>query len=417
MIGLAASGSAQNLKQCLKYAEENANKGDYFGAISFYEKALVYDSASIDILYKYALVLKDYNHYQKAAYYFEKVYTKGNGKIHPEAVYWLAIMQENLGLYREASKTWRKVKRILGRKRTSYYALKSKQAAISTRWARTTRRDTQNWQVSPAAINSYDAEFSPAFHDSQLYISSVKASDTSAGNIVNDAFYRIQIYRQSNDDLIALDTIINSPGSNNGEITFSEDGSRIYFTRCSDNKPCQIYISRRMGDKWSEPEALGVINVDGKSSVQPHITKIDDKEVLFFSSNRAGSLGGMDIWYSYVSVNGNNYSPPKNCGKQVNSPDDEISPFYDHNTKQLYFSSTWHNNYGGMDVFVSKGSPGKFSVPRNLGVPINSKANDMYFILKDSTTAYFTSNRVGSLSKPHETCCNDLFIGQVHRRT
>jgi tetratricopeptide (TPR) repeat protein len=107
------SGQAQNLKQCLKYGEEGMQAGDYHQAITFYEKALQYDSASIDILYKYAGALYAYNYYPKALYYYDKVAGKGNGKIYPESIYYKAMLQKNLGQYREAIDTWKKVKKVL----------------------------------------------------------------------------------------------------------------------------------------------------------------------------------------------------------------------------------------------------------------------------------------------------------------
>ncbi len=413
LCGWMSLGQAQSLKQCLKYGEESMRAGDYHQAITFYEKALNYDSASIDVLNKYAGALYAYNNYPKALYYYTKVANKGKGKIYPESIYYKALLQKNMGMYRESITTWKQVKKVLGRKSKSYYGLKSRQEMKACNWAYKSRKDSSDWEIKPADFNTEDSEFSPLMVGDEQYISSMKARETKA-QVVLDEDYRIQIYKKEGSGFTALDSVINSVTGDNGEAVFSEDGKRLYFTRCVGEEPCQIYIARKNGDSWSNPDKLGVVNQKGKSSVQPFVFSNSGKEYLLFSSNRDGGQGGLDIWFSEVSNNGNQYSEPKNLGKIVNSPDDEISPYYNVIEKRLYFSSTWHYGYGGMDVFSSNGTlGGKFSKPRNLKKPVNSVANDIYYKKTDLFKAQLSSNRTGSLSQTHGNCCNDVYIVEL----
>jgi hypothetical protein len=247
----------------------------------------------------------------------------------------------------------------------------------------------------------------------EQFISSMKARETKA-QVVIDKDYRIQIYKQDGKGFTALDSIINSVTGDNGEAVFSSDMKRLYFTRCLEEEPCQIYISRKKGESWSKPDKLGVVNENNKSSVQPYLVEVDGKEFLLFSSNMEGTLGGLDIWSSEVSFDGNQYDKPINLGRNINSPDDEISPYYNVIEKRLYFSSTWHYGYGGMDVFSSNGTiGGKFSKPRNMGKPVNSIANDMYYKKVDLFKAQLSSNRTGSLSQTHGNCCNDVYVVEL----
>lgn len=109
------------------------------------------------------------------------------------------------------------------------------------------------------------------------------------------------------------------------------------------------------------------------------------------------------------------FSEPLNAGNTINSLDDEVSPWFDSDNKTLYFSSSWHYGLGGQDIFKSKADSTGFSKPSNLGFPINSSVNDMYYTF-DSTSrsGFLTSNRKGSMFKKGETCCNDLWSHEFY---
>ena len=76
---------------------------------------------------------------------------------------------------------------------------------------------------------------------------------------------------------------------------------------------------------------------------------------MYFVSNRTGSKGGLDIWYSELDDKGH-FSRPKNCGTKINTVGDELSPFYNQKENALYFSSTYHHGYGGLDIFKTTGA-------------------------------------------------------------
>ncbi|HXH18512.1 MAG TPA: OmpA family protein, partial [Chitinophagales bacterium] len=104
------------------------------------------------------------------------------------------------------------------------------------------------------------------------------------------------------------------------------------------------------------------------------------------------------------------YTDPKNAGPKINSDRDEATPFYDAASGTLYFSSNGLVNMGGYDIYKASGSASKWDEPVNIGYPINSSTDDMYFtITGDGKRGYFVSNRPGIISIRSETCCDDIF--------
>ncbi|MFN5911168.1 MAG: hypothetical protein ACK45H_07530, partial [Bacteroidota bacterium] len=129
---------------------------------------------------------------------------------------------------------------------------------------------------------------------------------------------------------------------------------------------------------------------------EPHATLSSDGNTIFFTSNRAGGIGGRDIYYTIKKENGQ-WSAPMNLGAPINTEHDEDSPFLSFDGKILYFSSNGTRSFGGFDLFYSElGSDGKWSEPLNMGMPINSTYDDIFYSTTiDGKTGYFSSNREG----------------------
>lgn len=187
--------------------------------------------------------------------------------------------------------------------------------------------------------------------------------------------------------------------------SISPDGERFYFTICSGqpNKDtdtrCEIFLSQRT-DKggWGQPTALpDYINTSASNNIDPHAAIINGREVLYFSSNREGGRGGLDLWYVVrnLGLPDGDFSYPTNLGPTINTTADERSPYYNNDELALYFSSNGHPSLGGLDVFKANGQEVNWARPENLGIPINSPADDVGFVIdqKGDGNGYLVSNR------------------------
>lgn len=181
-----------------------------------------------------------------------------------------------------------------------------------------------------------------------------------------------------------------------GAAVISEDGKTMFFTRVdrANSNNVSIYILRNFNGNWLRAFKLGKnVNLDGYKSMTPSLG--GDGKTLYFSSNRPGGSGGMDIWKTTVNEMGE-ASEPINLGKSINSAEDEISPFYHASSKTLYFSSTGHTGFGGFDVFKSTFNilTDQWNTSDNLGPSVNSSMDDTYFIWgEDMKNGFLTSDR------------------------
>ncbi|HET6243129.1 MAG: DUF1573 domain-containing protein [Bacteroidetes bacterium] len=411
------SAFGQSQKKLIKYADKAFLEGDFYGASIYYKQAMDNDSSQIQLLYKYASSLRMLNEYESAEYYFEKVYKKDRGRELTETLFWLASMQKNNANYLQAKKNFKKLNSQYKKDKNNYFYKKSLKEQESCDYAmKPLINDSVVIENIGDPINSIHAEFSPFLFESDLYFSSLRISDTSTRSIVEPGeLHYIKIYKQPffseiSKDIEELDTIINSPGFHSANGTFSPDGKRFYFSRCSPDNKCKIYESKvEDGIHGISVELEDKINLPGFTSTQPSISGFDsDQEILLFVSDRNGGEGGLDIWYSMFKSG--KFSTPVNAGKLVNSIENEVTPFYHTSSQTLYFSSSWHNGSGGMDIFKSQGVPGSFKEPENLGNPINSCANDLYFTIDSAgVSGFLASNRKGGHAAQGETCCNDIY--------
>lgn len=182
--------------------------------------------------------------------------------------------------------------------------------------------------------------------------------------------------------------------------TVSADDHYLFFMR-SDNRSengwgrggCDLYLAYRVApdSAWSVPESFGAtINTpafEGMPSLSPDISD------LYFVSDRPGGYGGMDIWVSHFSFG--LWQLPVNLGPQINTAGNETAPFISSDNRTLYFSSDGHPGIGGSDLYKSsKITDSVWEIPVNLGIPINSGADEnSIFVCPDGHRAFFASDR------------------------
>jgi outer membrane protein OmpA-like peptidoglycan-associated protein/Tol biopolymer transport system component len=184
---------------------------------------------------------------------------------------------------------------------------------------------------------------------------------------------------------------------NDSNLSFSPDGKTLFIYKDEGNG--DIYFTERQKDgSWGVLEALpGLINSSYRES-SVSITK--DEELLYFASERPGGFGGSDIYVCYKDSRGE-WSRVKNLGPSINTEFDEDGPFIDYDGKTLYFSSQGRKGMGGFDIFKANlldKEKNEWSEPENMGYPINSPDDDIYFSgTKDGKRWYYSSVREDGL--------------------
>ncbi|MEM7041074.1 MAG: hypothetical protein AAF570_29185, partial [Bacteroidota bacterium] len=186
---------------------------------------------------------------------------------------------------------------------------------------------------------------------------------------------------------------------NEGAASFTPDGQFVFFTAChrkDGSGDCDIYVSKLNGNKWSEPENLGPIVNSPSWDSQPCIS--DDGKTLYFASTRMNGEGGSDIWYTTL-VNGA-WTMPVNLGTPINTKGSEMSPFLHADGKTLYFASNAHPGFGALDLFMSRFDGDAWTDPQNLGYPLNtSAAEGNIFITPKGDKGYINSSRKDGFGK------------------
>ncbi len=413
------NGFCQNTEQeILLEANTYFENGDYFSAANAYSR-LINDvkKAQIEIVYKYAQSLRLYNSYYESAHWFKYIINHDTALAYPDAFYWYALMEKQNGNYDIASYNFQKYLSFNKGDKLSEFATLELVSCSKAKWI---SRDTLPVIIEHLGlnINTPYSEFGAIqLSDTALYYSSYRRLVSEEEGSILPGVFNAKIFRAKMSvaglsSAKEFDQIINDKKTNNANITFSSDKSKLFFTRCSSNgdkMSCDIWTSVKKKNKWSKPEKLTKrINSPGYTTTQPCYISGEEYDVLYFSSDRPNGYGGIDIWYSIVKDE--KFGEPVNLGSNINTIGDEITPFFNISDSTLYFSSNCHSGIGGFDVFSSQGGLNQWKQPKNMGVPINSTANDIYFTVNEiDNDGYLTSNRTGSFFIKGETCCNDIY--------
>ena len=369
----------------------------YATAIPYYQKALA-EKYNIAVASKLAFCYKMNNKTVEAEALYAKIVQKDRAKDITYFYYAEALMSN--GKYEEA-KAWF----------ADYLLLNPKdEASKNYIKACETSKDIPNYfdnvMIQPFSQNSDVDDNAPVFWNDGIVFTSdrkgkIKLLDEKSGWTGRN-YLRLYYSKQQKDGSFnttsAFVPKINIPRKNTGMATFTADGTAMYFSRNGhhldkhDAYCLQLYVSKSNdGKRWKGADLLSFCS---KEYNYMHPAVSPDGNYLFFVSDRPKGQGGADIYVSEKGKKG--WSRPENLGETINTEGHEGFPFMHANGK-LYFCSKGHAGFGGFDIFVTeKDRKGNWQTPINLGLPINSPADDIsIFIDAAEQRGLFTSSREG----------------------
>lgn len=338
---------------------------------------------------------------KEAVSQYKRVIRTNYYNIEPKLFFNLASLQLSMGDFDEAYNNFELYLEYIP---DDIQAIERKESALRAEMA---MKQPSRYEVKNVSkLNSRDGEWAPRYYNKD---GSIVAFSSTREGVTGKKFDNWTGARYS-DIFVAK---INSRGQwsapekldnnektstsfNETDASFCNGGSTMYYTYCqNENKTknrCVIYMSTFDGEAWADPTEVSINGDTVPDFIHPFIT--EDGNTLFFSSNKAGGYGGLDIWYA--KGGGTEFGDPVNLGSAVNTRNREAYPFFRNDTL-IYFSSEGHNSLGGYDIFKANKKGNTFSNVENLGYPINTNSDDFGIcFLPDINKGLFSSNRKGS---------------------
>ncbi|MCK6650494.1 MAG: hypothetical protein L6Q66_12625, partial [Bacteroidia bacterium] len=249
-------------------------------------------------------------------------------------------------------------------------------------------------------INTKYADYSPVVSlDEETLIFTTRRKGGSSDRIEPNGLYFEDIFIANYKDdkwqpARSIGSKINSQG-HEATINLSADGLKLLVYK-DDSGNGNIYLSEFKGNEWQEIEYISApIN---SASWETHACFSSDNRILYFTSNRTGGYGGRDNYKCKRLPNGE-WGPPENLGPIINTPYDEDGVFIHPDGKQIYFSSKGHKSMGGFDIFTSyigDEENGYWTAPVNFGYPVNTPDDEVFFVTTaDGLRGFYSSDKEG----------------------
>ncbi len=409
------------------YAKSAERLGDHYSAIDYYQEYVKREPNDMSYSLKLAQAYYESKNYKSAKILYQKIYKVDHEKYFTALFNYAEILKTELN-YDSAYNCFLEFRNIVtDRKERTLYSYLVNVEIESCDFALKNSKQKNNLALLHLnnSINKVNLESAPLiFNDSTMIYSSLRIdsipiiSSNEETNIPVNKFYTAKL--QNNiwqGEFVAPEPFYNFDNENTANGVFSLDKQRFYFTKARRNWKNKIignlYVSHKKRGVWQKPTKLDKrINLNKYTSTQPAVSLCYDKnyEVIYFISDRPNGWGGMDIWYTVFDKSSGTYKKPINAGGYVNTPGDEVTPFYDNQNQTLYFSSNGLPGYGGYDIFKSKGWLVNWSPAENAGLPLNSSFDDIYYCkFKEEEKGFIVSNRDGALSLKNPNCCFDIF--------
>lgn len=382
----------------LSRANKDYELGAFNLAVRFYLELLEKRPKNYEAMVKLADSYRQLNQMEEAQGWFEKVIREY--KLQGEEPFQYALVLKALGQYEKAEQWFLAYARSNkeGREKGRHFA----QSCV---FARNQRGQSSPYLVSNEFINSNSSDFGPAFYGDQVVFSSARNDRQQPGAAwtgrSNNQLYMARVGDNGFlEAAVPLQSRLREDFVNIGPVTFGPNLKEVIYTKNNfidgtrhiPTGGLELSLATspiNANGEWTEERPFP-FNGSGFSTGWPNISP--DGNALYFASNRPDGFGGFDIYVSYRM--GNTWTAPENLGPVVNSPGDEVSPFFDGN--YLHFSSNYHQGMGGYDIFRAEQANGRWARIFHQGNLINSSRDDLGFVYNSfRNIGYLVSNRPG----------------------
>ena len=418
VVAISNSFAASNMGNpefVAAFAEANKLMEEKFWdqAAKEWRNVLIMDAENINVNYKlgYCLLQTETNKVD-ALKYLEKATSKRfssgydpydpNEKAAPiEALYYLAIAQHLNMKFDESTASLELMKSQMNKKHrlTDQIA----RAIEINGFAKLQVANPIKYKITNAGttINSVFADYGPvlSFDESSIFFTSRRLRPDSTNAKIRDFAtdkYRDDIYVSFKDrtgNWTSPELLNLNSDDHDATISVSPDGNTLFIYQDSLGDG-QVKYSTLLGETWNAPVKLSS-NINSKYW-ETHCTISANGNELYFVSDRPNGIGNRDIYRCDRNSNGS-WGVGQNIGGLINTKYDEEAPFLSADGKYLYFASKGHNTMGGFDLFVSERSAdGTWSAPVNLGYPLNTVDDDIFFQpMADGKRAFYSSRKDG----------------------
>jgi peptidoglycan-associated lipoprotein len=375
-----------------KKAQKSFNLGKYQKTINYYTGKLAKNPGNGKANYLVAESYRLSNRIKEAAPFYAKA--KGRGLPEDSILFYHSKSLQANGQYEEAKS---KIDELIEITSNDDFRDRAKKELEGLDYLSQLKNKKSYYRIKNLeAINTPFTEYAPAYLNNEIYFTSSRSNSKiyeASGTPFTD-LYKAQSQGANVDinTVQPLSSLVNDDAINEGCITFTPDGKTMVFAKGNSGKrkgtqDVDLYISRFRNGEWGEPRAL---NINRPESWESTPAFSPDGRTLYFSSNRKGGYGGLDIYTAQMDGRGN-FGRIRNAGPEINTAGAELFPYVAENNK-LYFASDGHPGYGMLDLFVVNRANGK-TVVENLGEPVNSSEDDFGIFLFKADRGFFTSNR------------------------
>jgi outer membrane protein OmpA-like peptidoglycan-associated protein len=391
IVGLAQTISP---KHAAKEGERHYKHHEYLTATHFLEIALKADSNNAKALFQLGVSYSQRYPKAKALHLIERAYAI-NQKVDKNFYYWHGKALQNNYKFDAAKLSYENYINLCKKKNNPLYALAQKHL-IECEHALSLWHKPQAYMVRivNGNVNTKHSEHRPVVlkNDSVMYFTSTRKSRYV--HELNVGFQENSFTSLKNEERIwGQSTLADSMlhlTLNDAVCQIFDNGNKMLLFHTSHGG--DIYFSTKKEGKWSRPHRFPNIN---SNFFESDAYLSEDGGKIFFASNNHTQGGDLDLFMS-ERTGDSTWSQPKSLGNTLNTTENEGAPFWDEKTNTLYFASKGHSTIGGYDIFRTRydSSNGHWSQPENMGIPINTPGDDMFYNpVNEGKKAYYTSYR------------------------